>query len=349
MRPATVALTCVLLFFMCACSLSVGPRVTYHLTGIFSAPFGMQATDGSIEFGRVFCATLTHLDPSHADWGPCEDYLHARVAEQPPSTDDIPAGWQVLVVGGIFSHCFEEQRIYAFEQGRQHLELAHGLRTHLLMVGSVDAPERNAEQITAYLKDHPGKYIAVGHSKGAVDLMVALHNHQVVRDNIAALVSVAGAISGSRLIDFGKDTTIVGFRKAVRDSGLGNCRIEDSGGIDSMRRESRNAFLRTWRPAPSFRTYSLVGVVDKSRTSKPLHTTWELQSLYSIDQDSQMVAEEAIIPGARFLGAAKGDHWALALPFSEHPNPTIREKVDKNRFPRTALLEAIVRYVTSGA
>ena len=213
----------------------------------------------------------------------------------------------------------------------------------------LDAPERNAEKIAAYLKEHPGKYIAIGHSKGAVDLMVALHNHQVVRDNVAALVSVAGAISGSRLIDFGKDTTIVGFRKAVRDSGLGNCRIEDGGGIDSMRRDMRNAFLRTWRPASSLRMYSLVGVVDKDQTSKPLHTMWELQSLYSIDQDSQMVAEEAIIPGARFLGAARGDHWALALPFWEHPNQDIKKRVDKNRYPRTALLEAIVRYVTSGA
>jgi hypothetical protein len=76
---------------------------------------------------------------------------------------------------------------------------------------------------------------------------------------------------------------------------------------------------------------------------------WQLQSTYSIDQDSQMIAEEAIIPGARFLGAAKGDHWALALPFWEHPNQTIRRKVDHNRYPRTVLLEAIVRYVTSGA
>jgi hypothetical protein len=349
MRTAAAALTSVSLLIVCACSFRVGPQVTYHLPGIFTAPFGLQATDGSVDFGRVFCATLTHLDPSHADWGQCQDYLHARVTEQPPPSDDIPTGWQVLIVGGIFSHCFEDQRVYAFEQGRQHLETAHRIPTHLLTVGSVDAPERNAEQIAAFLEDHPGKYIAVGHSKGAVDLMVALHNHQVVRDNVAALVSVAGAISGSRLIDFGEDVTIVGFRKAVRDSGLGTCRIEEAGGIESMRRDKRNAFLRTWRPAPSLRTYSLVGVVDKDQTSKPLHTMWELQSLYSIDQDSQMVAEEAIIPGARFLGAAKGDHWALALPFWEHPNQDVKTKVDKNRYPRTALLEAIVRYVTSGA
>ena len=73
--------------------------------------------------------------------------------------------------------------------------------------------------------------------------MVALQNHKEARENIAALVSVAGAIGGSRLIDFGKDTTIIGFRNAVRDGSLGDCRIEDHGGIDSMR-DARNAFLR---------------------------------------------------------------------------------------------------------
>jgi hypothetical protein len=89
----------------------------------------------------------------------------------------------------------------------------------------------------------------------------------------------------------------------------------------------------------------VVGVTSRADTSSILHTMWDRNSYYSIDQDSQMIAEEAIIPGAAFLGVAKADHWALALPFYEHQVKRIREGVDKNRFPRTALLEAIVRYV----
>jgi hypothetical protein len=254
----------------------------------------------------------------------------------------------VLIVGGIFSHCFERRQVYAFEQARAHLETAHQIDTHLLTVGSVDAPERNAEIIAEYLRRQPGKYIAVGHSKGAVDLMVALQNHEEARRNVLALVSVAGAISGSRLIDFGIAPTIFGFRKAVRDSGLGNCRIEENGGIASLRRPVRYAFLRHWTPPPTLRSFSIVGVVDREHTSPPLRFMWTLQSLYSIDQDSQMIAEEAVIPGARFLGVAKGDHWALALPLSEHPDKNVRKRVGpQNRYPRTALLEAIVRYVES--
>jgi hypothetical protein len=323
----------------------VVPTVSYRLPGIVTVPLGSRVTDGAVAFGIVFCATLTHLDPQHADWGPCQQYLDARVTEQPPPQDEMSPDWRVLIVGGLFSHCFEAQNVRAFEQAAAHLWSAHHIPAVLLTVGGVDSPEHNAVQIADYLKANPGKYIAVGHSKGAVDLMTALQHHQVVRDNIRALVSVAGAVSGSRLVDYGTAATIAGFHKAVEDSGLGDCRIEDRGGIDSMRRANRNAFLRQWTPPAELRSYSIVGVADKDHVSRPLRTMWKLESNYSLDQDSQMTAEDAIIPGARFLGVALGDHWALALPFSEHPDPRIRARVDHNRFPRVALLEAIVRFV----
>jgi hypothetical protein len=346
-RTMTVGCLAAALIAVCACG--AGPIVTYRLPGIVTVPLGSQVTDASVPFGQVFCATLTHLDPLHAQWGACRQYLETGVTEQPPASAVIPTDWRVLVVGGIFSHCFEQRQVYAFEQALEHLHTAHHLETRLLKVGSVDAPEENAKTIAEYLGKHPGKYIAIGHSKGAVDLMVALQNHKAAQDNIRALVSVAGAISGSRLVDFGTPATIAGFRKAIRNSGLGNCRITENGGVASMRRQTRNEFLRHWSPPSSLRAYSIVGVVDRDHTSKPIRAMWLLQSLYSIDQDSQLIAEEAVMPGARFLGIAKGDHWALALPLSEHPNPEIVRKVDHNRYPRIALLEAIVRYVISGS
>ncbi len=321
------------------------PRVTYRLPGIATVPLGAAVTDAAVAFGTTFCATLTHLDPLHADWGSCQQYLEARVTEQPPAEDEISQEWRVLIVGGLFSHCFEAKGVYAFEQATAHLWSDHHVPAVLLTVGGVDSPEHNAAQVAAYLQANPGQYIAVGHSKGAVDLMTALQNHQVARDNIRALVSVAGAISGSRLVDYGAAATIAGFRKAVKGSGLGECRIEDRGGIDSMRRANRHEFLRQWTPPRSLASYSIVGVVDEDHVSKPLRTMWKLESNYTRDQDSQMAAEEALIPGARFLGVALGDHWALALPLSDHPDAKIGARVDRNRFPRVALLEAIVRFV----
>jgi hypothetical protein len=51
--------------------------------------------------------------------------------------------------------------------------------------------------------------------------------------------------------------------------------------------------------------------------------------------------------GGAFLGTALGDHWAVALPFSEVHNPIFDGVVDRNRFPRTALLQAMVRFVVN--
>ena len=119
----------------------------------------------------------------------------------------------------------------------------------------------------------------------------------------------------------------------------------DHGGILSLKRDVRYRALRAWNPPATLRTYSLVGVSSLEHTSQPLQTLWKRNQYHSIDQDSHIIAEEGIIPGAEFLGIAKADHWALALPMSEHP--LTKDKVDQNLFPRTALLEAIVRYVSA--
>jgi hypothetical protein len=101
---------------------------------------------------------------------------------------------------------------------------------------------------------------------------------------------------------------------------------------------------------PSRRTAQLrkVGGLEKSpfeTTSKVLQNSWKQLSAYSIDQDSQVIRDEAAVPGGASLGTALGDHWAVALPFSEAHNPIFDAAVDRNVFPRTALLEAMVRFV----
>jgi hypothetical protein len=331
---------------MASCRAGVVPRVDYRRPDAVSLPIGASIIDARFEFADTFCATLVHLDPSHATWGDCQEYIEARGTKQSVAADPLPNTLRVLVIGGIFSHCFEQRGISLFSDAQGHLtSKEHALIVTPLRVGGVDSPAANAAVIDKFLREHPGDYIAVGHSKGAVDLMTAIHLYQSAQDSIKALVSVAGAISGSRLIDFGEAATVVGFRSAARASGLGNCEIRENGGIASLRRDVRARFLKEWAPPATLKTYSIVGVADREHTSRPLHVMRDLLALYSQDQDSQMIADEAVIPGARYLGAAKGDHWAVALPLSNHPDPEIRRRVNRNRYPRVALLEAIIRFV----
>jgi hypothetical protein len=322
-------------------------KVDYRLKGVVTLPVGRSATDAVRPFAETFCATLAHLDPSGSTWGACDQYLEEKVSPQSPANAAILTDLKIMVVGGAFSECFDAKQVELFGPALDHL------RSHGLLVGApvpidgTGTPEANAAAIDAYLQQpqNAGDYIAIGHSKGAVDLMAAIDRYASARTRIKALVSVAGAISGSRLADLGVHATIIGFQSAVRRAGLGHCAIKDHGGIDSLRRSVRYDAVRKWQAPASLRMYSVVGVTSRAQTSPVLHTMWDRNSYYSIDQDSQMIAEEAIIPGAVFLGVARGDHWALALPLSDHPNAGIRDRMKKNRFPRTALLEGIVRYV----
>ena len=64
-------------------------------------------------------------------------------------------------------------------------------------------------------------------------------------------------------------------------------------------------------------------------------------------EDGQLLKDDAIVPGAKFLGAALADHFAIALPFDKSTDSTIRSNMDKTVYPRAALLESLVRYVTA--
>jgi hypothetical protein len=52
------------------------------------------------------------------------------------------------------------------------------------------------------------------------------------------------------------------------------------------------------------------------------------------------------VPCAKFLGAAHADHFAVALPFDKSTDATIRAEIDKTAYPRAALLESLIRFVT---
>ena len=50
-------------------------------------------------------------------------------------------------------------------------------------------------------------------------------------------------------------------------------------------------------------------------------------------------------PGGTLLGYANGDHWAVALPFTEEAPKFAAVGVGRNVFPRDAMLEAVLLYL----
>ena len=72
--------------------------------------------------------------------------------------------------------------------------------------------------------------------------------------------------------------------------------------------------------------------------------TWQLMSVYG-DNDSQLAREDATLPGSIYLGTSTADHLAVALPFEDLKAPGISNVIDHGHYPRSALLESLVRFV----
>jgi hypothetical protein len=92
-------------------------------------------------------------------------------------------------------------------------------------------------------------------------------------------------------------------------------------------------------------TYAIVGAARASETSAVFHNSWTRLSRYAAEQDGILAAWQGVPPGATFLGIARADHWGIALPFDEAS--THSKAVNHSRFPRDALFEALVRFVSA--
>jgi hypothetical protein len=208
-----------------------------------------------------------------------------------------------------------------------------------------DSCEANAKMIASYLREQqksdPRKFIVLGYSKGAPDLQVALAQEDGVAGAVAAFITVAGASGGSPIAD-ALPAQINGW--ITRFQNMGKCQGDLTTGFRSLKREVRQAFLASY-PDPVVPTYSLAALSGKDNTSKALLEAQRLLSVFDPSNDAQLTKWDAIVPGAKYLGAAHADHLAVALPFDKMADGELLKFMDHSRYPRAALLEALVRFV----
>ena len=199
--------------------------------------------------------------------------------------------------------------------------------------------------IAGYLRDQrksdQRKFIVLGYSKGAPDLQVALATEDGAASAVAAFVTVAGAVGGSPIADT-MPAQVNGW--ITRFQNMGSCQGDLTTGFKSLKREVRQAFLASY-PQPVVPTYSLVAVSGKDNTSKALLQAQTMLAAFDPTNDAQLTKWDAIVPGAKYLGAARADHLAVALPFDKVAGGELQMLMDHARYPRAALLEALVRLV----
>ena len=292
------------------------------------------------DFARVFCSTLTHLkDKDGRSWGDCARYLD--LAEPAQTQTPIATRYRFLFVPGFGGECLKDVR--AFSTSIAHLKATHQVEVEYFAVAPFASSEENGKSIARQVDagwgaDRTRRYVLIGYSKGSADILEALRVLDDVKTKVAAVVSVAGIVGGTWLPDeFGA------LMRPPQEWIAPGCPGNVQDGVQSLLREVRHAFLRqNQMPVAG---YSIVGATSLDETSSLLRPSWKRLSVYAKEQDGQIVAWEGVLPGAKYLGAARADHWAIALPFGESPRPP--KSIDRNHFPRDALLEAIVRYVSA--
>jgi dienelactone hydrolase len=293
--------------------------------------------DRSAQFAEIFCAVLAQR-PDEGEWGACSEYLETRGKPAAP-LGPLPTNYRVLVVPGVFNNCATDAP--AFEQGRKYLS-ERGVLAELLAVPN-DSSEGNGRRIAEYVleqsRNDPRKFILVGYSKGAPDAHEAVVNDPQAARRVAAFISVAGAVGGSPIAD----TLPVAAQRWMDKLKMQACAGDLNAAMRSLRRDVREAFQKAHARLP-VPTYSFASVAEEGRVSKALMETWKLLLSYDRRQDAQLLLPDQIVPGSIYLGAARADHFAVALPFDLSKDAQVRQMADRNRFPRSALLEALVRY-----
>jgi pimeloyl-ACP methyl ester carboxylesterase len=249
--------------------------------------------------------------------------------------------YRVVVVPGIFSSCASDAP--AFERGRAYLKDKQGVDTALLNIPN-NSSEDNAKTIAKYLRDEYAKdkrkFILVGYSKGTPDIQVALATEPDLRGMVAAFVSVAGASGGSPVADALPDR-LSGLMGKI--NGKGSCQGDLSDGFKSLSLERRRQFLAQ-HPKPYVPTFSIPAVADQDKVSKAMLQSWTIMNSFSPRNDAQLAEQDAIVPGSMYLGAARSDHFALALPLENMQGGILKSFLDKNNYPRAVLLESVVRF-----
>jgi hypothetical protein len=310
--------------------------------------------DSSNNFGAAFCSVFKEFQAAE-QYG-CYHYFRDSNPKQMPgevalASDQDLGKFRFVLVSGFMSGCLKGAQFEVYGDADQHL-LRHHVSLERIALEGMQSVEEDARQIVAKLVANTSpqddrRIILIGYSKGAADLEAAIlliqQESSTLNSRLAALVTVAGMIGGTRLYDQIEHPNQIS--SLLSHFQVFDCPVGERN-FRSLSRQERQQFLRMhWQELARVPSYSLTTVSTPDRTSRVLQPLWQQLSIYGVDEDSQMAQPEQVTPGAVYLGIARADHWAVALPLEQ--DPSLRDLANRNHFPRAAILEALLRFVVA--
>jgi pimeloyl-ACP methyl ester carboxylesterase len=304
--------------------------------------------DGRARFRDLFCGELAAGTSSETGDRSCDEWLW-RLSDEPPpgiadgnSREPGPASVDVVLVPGAFSECFGEEAL-PFTEGAERLR-SRGYRIESLVVSGRSGTAHNAAQIAESMSQFEPtagrKLVFVGYSKGSTDVLDYLVRYPQQAARVAAVVSVGGPIMGTPLADWGAGP----YKTLVGKVPRGKCAPGDGQVIESIRMETRAAWMQAHALPAGVRFYSIAGAPVRERVARVLVPAWHYLGRTDWRNDGQVVASRSFIPGATALGYVNADHWGLAMR-NEKYHPHLVHRDGGAPFPSAAMLAAIVRLV----
>jgi len=334
-------------FYLGGCALE--PILTYDsdtpalvLTPIRAA--GVK--DGRARFREIFCARFDAIGAPKEGRPACTDYLH-RLADEPAPTKQAARprislrAIRFVIVPGFMGDA-APGGMRALGPSIDRLA-GKGYRIEYLQVSGGGGGGYNADQIAAYFRERSfpedEKLVLIGYSKGIIDLLHFLVDHPDIASRVDAMVSYSGAVNGSPLAEvFPEFLVNIGFAIAGGEAG-------DKGGYNTLKPSVQIPWLASHPPPAHIEYFSLASFTDRENVSGILTDGYDRLSQINPKNDGQLIFYDQILPGSTLLGYSNGDHWSVALPFTEQASGFASTIATRNVFPRDAMLEAVLLYV----